>query len=280
LVGSYVYGTYNSIPVKHLPQTVPQYQAVWAKYVPANVIQFSFQNLTLVKQLNSSLPFPRTILHLTNPKVAITTNDLRYLVAMEFQTPNASVDIAFLRPVPYAAFEAAFANLTSFSRPVGNVSLYQVQDTATGKAVLGWLALIPQDKAVGFAPGLAEAQAGMTQALRVPTQTNASILGLPDIRKMLYVAGGASNHIALGLNSFSGVIPSSLKTLTSVDLKGSRINVTRTVEFADEPSAYSQFGTVKQEYGRSLTIIVFDSYVRASQLDPFGDLGGDYRLVQ
>lgn len=280
LVGTYAYVYFNSVPVKHLPPIVPVYEAVWAKYVPNTVIQFSFQNFSYVRQLNSSLPFFNTLLHLTAPSVQLTTNDVAYFIGMEFKVPNASVDIAFLKPTSYAAFEEKFAGLGDLGHPMGNDTLYQVADTATGKIVLGWLALIPADRAVGFAPGFTEAESAMTEALRVPTETNASIIGLPDIRGMLYITGGANGHIALGVTSFTGGISTSLKTLTAVDRAGVRLNVSRVVEFPDSPTAYEQYATVRHTYLAATNVLVFDAYVRASQLDSMSKLGGDYRLVQ
>ena len=280
LVAVYANAYLNPVPVKHLPAQTPEYQAEWAKYVPASVLQFSFQNFTYVKQLNSSLPFFNTILQISNPAASLTTEDVVYFVSMQFGIPNASVDIAFLKPSSYSSFAAKFADLTSFGHPVGNNSLYQVLDTATGKPTLGVLALIPGDRAVGFAPGISEAEDGVTRALRVPDQVNASILGLPDVRQMLYIVGGASNHIALGLYSFNTEISTSQKTLTAIDQRGTRINVSRVIAFPDSSTAYDQFSTVRQTYLGATNIIVFDSYVRASQLDHISKLGGDYRLVQ
>ncbi len=280
LVGAYAYVYLNSIPIRHLPPSVPVYEAVWAKYVPNNVILFSFQNFTYVHQLNSSLPFSSTLLHLTNPKVTLTTSNVDLFVGMEFNVPNASVDIAFLNPSSYASVEANFSSQASYGTPVGSDTLYNVLDTATGKPVLGWLALIPGDQAVGFAPGSSEAKTAMTAAVRVPTQTNTSIIGLPDIRQMLYVAGGASGHIGLGVTSFAGVISTSTKTMTVVDGAGPRLNVSRVVEFPDFSTAHDQYTTVRNTYLAATNVIVFDAYVRASLLDPISKLGGDYRLVQ
>ncbi len=280
LVGTYAYVYLNSVPVRHLPPTVPAYEATWAKYIPNTVIQFSFQNLTYVNEINSSLPFFNTILRLSNPVAQLTTNDVAYLVSMEFKVPNASVDIAFLKPASYAPFGEKFAGLGSQGHQVGNDTLYEVADTATGKLVLGWLALIPADEAVGFAPGISSAENAMREALTVPTQANASIIGLPDIRQMLYVAGGANGHIALGVNSFTGEVSMSLKTLTAVDRSGVRLNVSRVVEFSDSSTAHDQYTTVRHAYLAATNVILFDAYVRASQLDSISKLGGDYRLVQ
>ncbi|MDA4124621.1 MAG: hypothetical protein OK438_04120 [Thaumarchaeota archaeon] len=280
LIGAYAYVYENSIPVKHIPPSVPPYEAVWAKYVPNDVILFSFQNFTSIHQLNSSLPFFSTILHLTNPKVTLSTRNVNLFVAMEFSVPNASVDIAFLSPSSFASVQENFSSITSYGTLVGNDTLYNVLDTATGKPVLGWLALIPGDRAVGFAPGSGEALTAMTDAVRVPTENNASVIGLPDIRQMLYVAGGAGGHIGLGVASFSGVISTSSKTMTVVDGAGPRLNVSRIVEFPDYPTARGQFSTVMHTYKAATNFIVFDAFVRASQLDPMSKLGGDYRLVQ
>jgi hypothetical protein len=280
LVGSIVYTEYIFVPTGQLPSSTPLYQAPWAKYIPINVLQFSFQNFTYVKDLNSSLPFFHTLLHLTNPAAEVNSSDIRYFVSMEFEAPNASVDFAFLEPSSYAAFESQFSGLQAYSHPIGDDALYQVVDMATGKPVIGWLALIPQEMAVGFAPGQTEARQGLTQALTAPTKANGSIIGLQDVRQMLYLAGGASGYIGLGLNSFTGTISASQKTMTAVHINGARINLTRIVEFSDSSLAYGKYSTVKSQYPRANYVVVFSSYVRASQLDPLGELGGDYRLVQ
>ncbi|MDA4121111.1 MAG: hypothetical protein OK404_01735 [Thaumarchaeota archaeon] len=280
LVGSIYYTEFIFVPAGQLPASTPLYETSWAKFIPANVLQFSFQNFTYVNQLNSSLPFFHTLLHLTNPRAEVNSSDVRLFVSMEFEAPNASVDFAFLDPNSYAAFEAQFSGLQPYSHPVGNDSMYQVQDTATGKPVVGWVALVPQEMAVGFAPGLSEARQGLTQALMASIRTNSSVIGLPDVRQMLYLAGGASGYVGLGLNSFTGTIATSQKTMTAVRVDGFRTNLTRIVEFSDSSGAYAHYSTVKTNYPRASYVVVFNSYVRASQLDPLGELGGDYRLVQ
>jgi hypothetical protein len=279
-IGFIVYEEYFFVPTGQLPSPTPVYDLGWAKYVPNNVIQFSYQNFTYVRELNSSLPFFSRLIHLTTPPASFNTTDVNHFVTMVFEAPNASVDFAFMKPDSYASFESQFAGLQPYSTPVGNASIYQVQDTATGKPVLGWLALVPNDMAVGFSPGLSAARQGLVEALVASTRPNSSVIGLPDVRQMLYLSGGASKYIGVGLTSFSGINMKSQKTMTSVGIDGIRLNLTRTVEFSDSSTAYGQYSTVKFQYPKASYVVVFDTYVRASELDSLSDLGGDYRLVQ
>ncbi|MBI3840585.1 MAG: hypothetical protein HY297_01280 [Thaumarchaeota archaeon] len=278
LAGTYAYIYLNSVPVRHLPSEVPAYEPIWGKYVPQSTIQVGFLNYTHLRQANSSLPFAATILRLSAPSVVLTSADAVYFETMVFEIPNSTLDIAFLTQAKFAAVSEEFEGVSGFGIKFGNDTLYAVQDVASGKPVLGWLGLIPEDRAVAFVAGLNDAKAILITALDVPNHASSSMADLLDVRQMLWVTGGAY-HVSIGIQNFTGEISQSHKVLTTVDVSGQRVNVTRVVQFPDAATAYAQYGAVREGYKSATNVVVYDAFVRASQLDALSKLGGDYRLV-
>jgi len=268
------------INVEHLPQSIPSYSSFWAKYVPANAVQFGFQNFTKIRLLNSSFPFQNRILQLVKPPESISTPDVDYFLTIVFGQPNITVDIAFLNPQSYLDFQAPLQSQVGSGEQVSSGTLYAVAVTASGRQSLGWLALLPTDGAVAFAAGTNDAKQAVLLSLQSAADPSSlSVLSRTDFRQSLYIVGGMSDHLALGLTNFPGIVRSGLSTLTSVDSAGLYLFVKYVVAFANSSAAMSHYSEVRQGYLGAQSLVVYDSYVLAKEQDPLSMLGPDYRLV-
>lgn len=275
---TFVYSYFNSVPVRHLPQDLPSYDALWGKYAPRSAIQVGFLNYTALRHANSSLPFHATILHLSNPALVINSSDAVYFETMVFETPNSTLDFAFLNAQKFSDVVDLFAPLGAFEVKFGNDSLYAVQDVATGKSVLGWLGIVPGERAVAFVAGQNEAKQLLLSVLDVPNHASSSMIDVLAIRQMLWTVGGAQ-HLSLGIQNFTGEIKGAQRVLTTVDASRGRVNLTRVVQFENFTTARDQYSEVRLGFKSATNFVVYDALVRVSQLDRFADLGGDYRLV-
>ena len=268
------------IETQHLPESIPPYSSFWAKYVPANVAQFGFQNFTKIRLLNSSYPFPANLLELLKPADLIQTSDVNYFLTIVFAQPNITLDIAFLKEQSFVNFRATLLTESSFGEQVGNVTLYDVAVRVNTQPVTGWLVLFPNDRAVGFAAGATDAKQAVQQSLDSAANPSAlSVLARVDITQTLYIVGGVDNHIGLGGENFPGVVKSGLMTVTSVDSSGPYIYVKNIVAFANSSAALTHYSDVTHGYLGSQKFVVYDSYVLAQEQDPLSRLGADYRLV-
>jgi hypothetical protein len=273
------------IDVEHLPQNIPPYSSFWARYVPADVEQLGLQNFTKIHDLNSSFPPQNTLLTLIKPPETISSGDVNYFLSMEFAQPNASLDITFMKPSAYLNFQAALEGSGNFGQQYRNATLYNLAVSSAGTNsssafILGWLALFPQDDAVGFAPGTSEAQQVVQLSEdSAANPTTQSILSRTDITQSLYTVGGITDQVAFGVENFPGVVRSGEMTVTSVDSSGAYLYVKNVVTFANSSAAMAHYSDVTHAYLGSQKFVVYDSLVLAQEQDGISKLLADYRLV-
>ncbi len=269
-----------AIPVDHLPSSIPPYSSFWAKYVPADAVQFGLQNYTKIRLLNSTFPLQNTLLQLVKPVDVIRTSDVNYFLTVIFGSPNITIDFTFLNTQSYLNFQAPLQQEVGFGEQAGNATLYSVADNVNGQLVLGWLALIPGDQTVAFAAGTADAKQAISLSLQsAASPASVSILSRSDIVQSLYIIGGVADHIGVGGQNFPGVVRSGLMTVISVDSKGPFLYVTNVIAFGNSTAAMAHYLDVKHAYLGAQKFVVYDSFVMAQEQDGLNKLFGDYRLV-
>jgi len=265
--------------VNPLPASVPQYTALWGKYVPASAQLFGFENYTAIRVYNSSYPTQySTLVDIINPHVALKSTSITSALTVTFGQPNESVAFAFVNQKAFYNFTTAFAAVSYSAVPVGPDTMYFVQDLYNGQPQYGWIALVPADRGIAFGLGTSDAKLAVQLCLQVEP-SNALISRL-NVRQMLYVANGTANHLAIGLQGFAGVIPAANNTMTVVDASGSQVVVRRILEFSSTSMALAHYTTVEQDYLASRIVAVYDSYVRATQYETLAGLSGAVRLVE
>jgi hypothetical protein len=266
------------IPVKSLPTTIPQYSAVWGRYVPESAQLFGFENYTAIRQYNSSYPTQyKTLLNIIDLKLTLKPAAINSVMTVSFASPNESIAFAFVNQAAFSNFTNAFASVNNTATQVGGDSMYYVRDSENGQILFGWLAVIPADRGIAFAEGNTAAKAAIMECLLVNPSN--SLISRLDVRQMLYVANG-TRHLALGIQLFPGVLPQANETMTVVDDSGSQVVISRVLEFGSSSVAQDQYSSVKQSYLKAHLITVYDSYVLATEFEAVSDLSGAVRLVE
>jgi hypothetical protein len=268
-----------SVSVNHLPSTVPHYSTLWGRYVPADVSLFGFENYTAIRVYNSSYPIQyKVLLEIVNPKVSLDAPYIDSALTIAFEHPNESVAFAFVNQAAFNNFTTAFASVSFAAVHVGNDTMYNVQDLYSGQPQFGWLALIPADRGVAFALGASDAKEAVQLCLQV-TPSN-SLISKLDVRDMLYIANGTSNHLAIGVQAFPGVIPTANNTMTVVDASRSQVTVRRVLEFNSTSTAVADYGLVKQDYLASRAFTIYDPYVETTEYRDLSGVVSAVRLVE
>jgi hypothetical protein len=269
-----------AIPTAPLPKEIPQYVSLWGNYVPFDAVLTSFQNLTMIRTANSSIPRNAKILDIVTPRVQLNNSEVNSFLSVVLSRPNATADIAFVGSKPFAEL-AGIASQAVPGSVIGNAKLYFVTDILTNKSVAsGWMAIIPDDKAIAFSSGQITGKDAISEVLGVRNGSIPSILSRVDIRQMLYIVGGVGGHFSLGIQNFPGVVRSGQMTLISVDSVSPGIAIKYVVGFSDSSAAISQYGAVKSAYLGARTFRVYDSYVLAVDDEPLSALEGAVRLVR
>lgn len=272
------------VPVNHLPSAIPEYTPMWGKYVPANAIQFGFENYTAIRVYNASYPTQyKFLLNIVDVGVSLKSTSINSVLSVTFAKPNESVAFAFVNAGAWTNFTSAFAKADYAVTKVGDSSLYYVRNAEQGQFQYGWIGLIPQDQAIAFGIGNTDAKSAVTLCLQ--STSSDSILNNLGVRQMLYLVNG-TQHLAVGLQGFPGVIPQANNTMVVVDDTGSQVFIRRVLQFENSSVALAQYNQVRQSYLNSHFFSVYDSplappsYVRAEEYEAQNDLIGAVRLVE
>ena len=266
------------LTVTHISGPIPEYNPMWAKYVPGSAIQFGFENYTAIRAYNSSYPTQYTILlNIIDLNVSLPKTNINSVLSVTLTKPNESVAFAFVNGAAWNNFTSAAEKTKYAATYVGNDSLFYVRNAERGTFQYGWLALVPADHAVAFALGDAQAKAALQIVLQT-TQAD-SLLSKQSVRTMLYLVNG-TDHLAVGNQGFPGVISQANSTLTVVDDTGSQVLIRRVLAFGSTDTAVSQYNTVRQNYLNSRIFGVYDSFVKATEYEAQNDLVGAIRLVE
>jgi len=265
--------------VNPLPTSFPQYTALWGRYVPASAELFGFENYTAIRVYNSSYPTQySTLLDIINPHVSLKSTSITSALTVSFIQPNESIAFAFVNQGAFNNFTAAFAPVSYSAVTVGADTMYFVQDLYNGQPQFGWIALIPADRGIAFGLGTDSAKLAIQLCLQV--EPSNALISKFNVRQMLYLANGTTNHLAIGLQGFAGVIPSANNTMTVVDASGGQVVVRRILEFNSSSIALAQYRTVQQDYLASRTVAIYDAYVRTMQYEALAGVSGAVRLVE
>ncbi len=267
------------VPVNHLPPQVPQYSAVWGRYIPQDALLFGFENYTAIRQYNASYPTQfSTLLNIVDLKVSLKAVAIESALTVSFASPNESIAFAFVNRAAFENFTSAFSSASYSAVPSGNATMYYVRNYLNGQFQFGWIALIPADRGIAFAVGNADAKLALQKCLEL--RASDAVITKLDVRQMLYIANGTSRHLAIGIQLFPGVIKDASNTMTLIDVEGSQVLVRRILEFNSTATALADYNGVRQSYLSSTLFNVYDSYVRATAYMPVSDVTRVIRLVE
>ena len=267
------------ITTKNLPDTVPQYAAIWGPYVPKNAQLFGYENYTAIRQYNSSYPTQYSILiNIPSLSLKLRSAAIDSVLTVSFASPNESIAFAFVNQAAFNNFTNALSSYGSSRVPAGSNGMYYVQDSQKGNLVFGWLGIIPAHRGIAFAIGGNDAKQALMSCLTL-TQANSMIAQL-NIRQMLFVANGTTGHLALGVQHFPGIVPSANSTLTVVNFAASRVQINRVLEFNSSNSAVIEYDRVKMSYLSAHLFTVYGPFVLATEYQAASDLTGAVRLVE
>ena len=270
----------SQIPVNHLPTTIPEYSAPWGRYVPADFVQVAFQNFTLSRAINSSIPADNTILQLFNPDFTVQTHQLNAIESVTLSRPNQTVDIAFLAPSVYSLFNNTLFAKANYTASYSGIRLYFVGNRFNSTAVeFGWIAPVAEDHAVVYSIGYGPAQTAVEKVLATVVGDIPSVLSLEWVDREVYIVNGTSGHIALGFENFPGIVRTSNLTGIFVDPAGAHLAVSNIVGFNSTSFAVSQYGYVKSVYRTFTSFRVYDAFVKVSLVWPASNLEEAIRLV-
>lgn len=267
------------VPVSTLPASVPQYTAVWGKYIPDSALLFGFENYTAIRLYNASYPTQYSeLLNILDLHLVLRPAAIGSVITVSFAQPNESIAFAFVNRAAFNNFTNAFAQVNYTRVQAGNDSLYYVRNYQQGQTQLGWIALIPADRGIAFAVGNNDAKQALLMCLALKPAD--ALISKSSVRQMLYVANGTAGHLALGIQHFPGVLAAANSTLTTVDYSGSRVVINRVLEFNSTRMAVAQYDNVKQSYLNAHQFMVYSSYVLATEFEALSDLSGAVRLVE
>jgi len=271
----------GQVTVNHIPSQIPSYVADWGKYVPSSFVQMGLENFTFSRSINASVPPAGYALQLIAPDENISSSDVRMLLTVTLAQPNETVDIAFLSPTAFASMNSSLEGRLRFSNMTAGGRMYFVGARMNATTIeFGWLAPVAKDSAVAFGIGYQTAQSAVEEILATADGTVPSVLTLPNIDRVLYLAGGPTNHVAIGFLNFAGVVRTSNLTATVIDLAGTSLSVSNIVGFNSTQTAVSQYGYVKSVYKEFHAFTVYDEFVKVYGTLPTSQLEEAIRMVE
>jgi hypothetical protein len=282
VLGSVAVGLFLARPtvqVRSLPASVPEYSAVWARYVPSSALLFGYENYTAIRRF-TTYPVFGTLLDLPDLGVELTGQGMVGVLTIVLSTPNASVDMAFVNDAAFRNFTTALAPHNASAVIEGGNRMYYVRNYFGGQFQFGWLAIIPSDKAVAFSLGSNDAEAALIEVFGVQAGTVKSVITRPDVRRMLYIVNGTGIHLSIGLQDFAGVVRTSNATLTAVDSSSTLVQVARVVEFNSSQAAVNDWTDVRSAFLNAHGFTVYDSFVEAVELGQVSNIVQYVRLVE
>ena len=260
------------IPVLQIPSQLPEYGGLLGRYAPSNALQVSYDNLTAIRQVNSTILANQPLLSLKEPQVTLNTSGMSGRLVVSLSNPNASIEAGFLRPVPFRLLATAFTATTAPSSHIGDFTLYSVEGkNATARQVY-WITLIPKDMAVVYSPGALSALDALKQVIGVYNGSRPSILADLNTDRMLYAVNGTQGHLALGIQNFAGTVRSGQATLIAVDAAVQSAQISYVVRFQDSTEAAAQTAAVKSAYIDAHQFFRYDELVKAVEIQPVSNL--------
>lgn len=262
-----------------LPENLPSYDALWGRYAPSNALSVTFENLTMLHAVNSSLPPEKVVLHVISPEILLSNSEVKAIVSITLASPNATVDVAFVGKPAFERFSQLLAKDGQSPTNFGDSTLYEVRVDPGTNMQPGWVAVVPRNNAIAFSAGTADARSAVTESLNVLYGSSPSILSRKDVTQMLYTVGGGGGHLGIQVQNFPGVVRTGEATLVSVDAVGGSVQVSYVVEFTDSKTASAQYGAVKSAYLPSHQFTIYDNFVKAVEYQPISAVEAAIRLV-
>lgn len=260
------------IPVLQIPSQLPEYGGLLGRYVPSNVLQVSYDNLTAIRVLSNTTLANQPFLSLKEPHVTLNTSGMSGRLAVILSNPNASIETGFLGPASFRSLATAFSATSAPSSHLGNFTLYSVEGTNATARQVYWITLIPKDMAVVYSPGALSALDALKQIIGVFDGTRPSILADLNTDRMLYAVNGTRGHLALGIQNFAGTVRSGQATLIAVDAVVQSAQISYVVRFQDSTQAAAQTGAVKAAYIDAHQFFRYDELIKAVEIQPVSNL--------
>ncbi len=276
---------YETPPSQVTTQTIPgslrPYSAPWGPFVPAIALQMGFENFTMIRDANQTiLPNSAVLLNMTDPSSVVRNSDVVYSLDVEVAVPNSTYDVLFLKPSSFARISSAFI-APGQKQDGGAASLYNITDASGGTEELSWAGLFPVQDALAFSPGQVTGEQTLDIAFDSVNSTIPQMISFTSIPQLLYTVGGATNHFALGIQNYAGLVSTGELTLISVDPLQNYVQTSFVVRFADAATASAQLPTMKHDYFASHDFIIYnpDGDVKAVVLGNSSSLEDAVRQV-
>jgi hypothetical protein len=277
-IAGFLYYSSLSIPVYHIPESLPTYNAPWMRYVPANILQITYRNLTSLRTYNGSALNSVPLFELASPHLTIYSDSIDTLMTIVFSRPNSTVEIAFLKKSDASRIFSSFSK-TVVSSVQGDARLYYTQVISNKTLVKGWVMLLQNDSLFAFSEGSRDAYMSLQLVLQSRNGTIYNFGRDLILRKMLYIVGGASGHLALTFQNFPGLVRTGNETLQVVDSDGFSVKTYYVVGFSNGDYAMSQLDYFKREYFTSQRFSVYDNFLVAIKTEPMSELVAAFRAV-
>jgi len=273
----YIYA--GRVPVEHLPLDIPAYGGVLRQFVPMDALQVSFNNLSAIRAINSSVVRNAEFLNIIDPPVVVNTTALTSRLTIGFAEPNASVNVGFLTADSFGVVASAFNTTKQPSKNVGEFRLYNVAEFNKTRLSAYWVTLIESSRAVAFSQGALPALEALSKVIGVVNGSSDSILARLDVRQTFYIVNGTRGHLAIGIQEFIGVVRSGTATFITVDSAGPSLEISYVVQFSSPEVALAEVNTVRSDYISARQFVVYDQFVKAVETKPKSDLRVAVALV-
>ena len=260
------------IPVLQIPSQLPEYGGLLGKYAPSNALQVSYDNLTAIREINSTILANQPLLSLKEPHVTLNTSGMSGRLAVSLSNPNASIEAGFLGPASFRLLATVFSATSAPSSRLGDFTLYSVEGINATARQAYWITLIPKDMAVVYSPGALSALDALKQIIGVYNGSRPSILADLNTDRMLYAVNGTQGHLALGIQNFAGTVRSGQATLIAVDAALQSAQISYVVRFQDSTEAAAQTAAVKSAYIDAHQFFRYDELVKAVEIQPVSNL--------
>jgi hypothetical protein len=262
----------SGIPVLQIPSQLPEYGGLLGRYAPSDALQVSYDNLTAIREINSTILANQPFLSLKEPYVTLNTSGMSARLALSLSKPNASIEAGFLGPAVFRSLASTFRATSAPSTRLGNFTLYSVEDRNASARQAYWITLIPKDMAIVYSPGALPALDALKQIIGVYNGSRPSILADSNMDRMLYAVNGTQGHLALGIQNFAGTVRSGQATLIAVDAAVQSAQVSYVVRFQDSTQAAAQTDAVKSAYISAHQFFRYDELVKAVEIQPLSNL--------
>ena len=258
------------VTVVQVPDNIPHYSGILARYAPSDALQVSYDNLTAIRAINGSVLSTGQFFQLDQPKVSLNLSAVGNRITIGLTTPNATVTIVTLDSGSFSNLSATLtgANPAVPTATSGNFTFYAAAGTLSGETQAYWLTLVPSDRALVYSTGANDALTGVEHIMNVYRGAYPSILNRTDVTRMLYAVNGTQGHVALGIQQFAGSVQTANATVISVDADHTSAYISYVARFSDASTASSHVSAVKAAYISAHQFFIYAENVKAVEIQP------------